>query len=125
MDHAKAMAPPPDFASMMSSTVEGTKPKTLARKILSWLKPLDSCEFGTANTPMKSTAIERTLIGPTAAADPSAAAIGLAKRFIAPANIVVDKIETVATVGARRSISRSALIKQAETPSSPMLDTIA
>src|SRR5215469_2514139 len=105
MLHAKAMAPPPDFASMMSSVVEGTKPMALARKILSCLKSLDSWAFGTANTPMRSTAIERTLIGFTAAADPSAAAIGLAKTFIALANIAQDKIETVATVGARLSIS--------------------
>ena len=125
MDHANAVAPPPDFASTISSTVEGTKPIALARKILSCLKSLTIWEFGTANTPMKSTAIERILIGPTAAADPSTAAMGSAKTAIAPANIALDNIETVATVGASRSISRSALIKQAETPSSPMLDTIA
>jgi len=40
MDHAKAIAPLPDLARMMSSTVEGTKPMALARKILSCLKSL-------------------------------------------------------------------------------------
>src|SRR5258708_2302061 len=125
MDHEKAMAPPPDFARTMSRAVEGTKAMALARKILSCLKSLVNWEFGTANTPTESTASEMTLIGPTAAADPSAAAMGLAKANIAPASIALDKTETVATVGARRSISRSALTRHAETPSSPMLDTIA
>jgi len=65
-----------------------------------------------------------TLIGPAAAADPRAAAMGLAKATIAPASIALDKTEMVATVGARLSISRSARIKQDETPSSPKLDII-
>ena len=96
----------------------------LARKILSCLKSLTSWEYGTANTPVNSTASDMTLIGPTAAADPSAAAMGRAKATIAPASIALDKNAMVATVGARLSISRSARIKQDETPSSAMLDTI-
>ena len=97
----------------------------LARKILPCLKSLIICEVGTANTPTSSTASAMTLIGPAAAADPSAVAMGLAKTAIAPASIALDKTEMVATVGARLSISRSARIKQDETPSSPRLDTIA
>ena len=108
----------------MSSTVDGTKLMALARKILSCLKSLTIWEFGTANTPTSSTASDMTLIGPAAAADPSAVAIGLAKAAITAASIAPDKTEMVATVGARLSISRSARIKHDETPRSLMLDTI-
>src|SRR5258707_9665953 len=99
MDQAKAIAPPPDSASTMSSTVEGTKATTLARKILSCLKSLTIWEFGTATIPMSSTARARTLIGRTAATDPSTVAMGPAKAIMAPANMILDKIEMVATVG--------------------------
>ena len=42
-----------------------------------------------------------TLIGPAASAEPSATAMGLANATIAAATIVLDRIHTVATVGAR------------------------
>src|SRR5215470_18180730 len=118
------MAPPPDFARRMSSAVDGRKLMALAMKILSCLKSLVIWALGTADTPMSSTTIAMTLIGPAAAADPSAAPIGSAKAAMAPAIIALDKTETEATVGARASMSRSARIRQDETPSSAMLDTM-
>ena len=118
------MAPLPDSARMMSTAVEGTKAMTLARKILSCLKSLTIWAVGTANTPTSTTASAIILIGPTAAADPSAVAMGLAKAAIVPPSMTLEKTETVVTVGARLSISRSALIRQDATPSSARLDTI-
>ena len=96
----------------------------LARKILSCLKSRMSWAFGTAKTPVKSTDSAMTRIGPTAAAEPSATATGLAKTAIATASIVLDTSAMVATVGARLSISRSARNKQDETPTSAMLLTM-
>ena len=96
----------------------------LARKILSCLKSLISWAFGTAKTPVKSTDNAMILIGPTAAAEPSATAIDLAKATIAPASIALDTNAMVVTVGARLSISRSARNKQDETPASAMLPTM-
>src|SRR5258708_22726846 len=124
LDHAKAVAPPPASARMMSRAVEGTKLMALARKILSCLKSLISWAFGTANTPVKRTDIARPRIGPTATAEPSEAATGLAKATIAPASIALDPSAMAATVGARLSISRSARNKQDETPTSAMLLTM-
>ena len=73
---------------------------------------------------MSSTERDMTRIGPAAAADPSAVAMGPAKAAIAKASTALETRAMVATVGASLSMSRSARNRQDETPSSPMLDTM-
>ena len=96
----------------------------LARNSLSCLKSLVSWAAGTAVRPEMITGSAITLTGSAACADPSAAAIGVAKTTIAPASAVLVASDTVTMVGAMASMSRSARIKQAATPNSPMAATI-
>ena len=71
------------------------------------------------------TASAMTLTGPAAPADPSAAAIGLAKTTIGSASMALVMNEIVVMADAMASRSTSARIRQAAMPSSPRADTIA
>ena len=124
LDHAKAIAPLPDFAKKKSAAVDGTRLMTLARKSLSCLMSRVSCAPGTAKRPLISTTSAIILIGSAPSADPSAVAIGTAKTAIASAHIALVTSETVTMVGAMASMSRSARTRQEATPNSLRLNTI-
>src|SRR6476620_5702858 len=112
LDQAKAIAPLPDFAKKKSAAVEGTRLMTLARKSLSCLRSRVSCAPGTAKRPFISTTSAITLIGSAPSADPSAVAIGVAKKAITSAHIALVTSDTVTMVGAIASMSRSARTRQ-------------
>src|SRR5579875_3718997 len=125
LDQAKAIAPLPDLARISKTTVDGTKLIILARNCLSCWKSRTICAPGTAKTPTRMTAMAMTRRGPAAAEEPTAAAMGVAKTTMAAASTKLVTIETVATVDARESRSRSARMRHDATPRSPMLETIA
>jgi hypothetical protein len=104
--------------------VEGIVEIALARNILSCLKSLTHCAVGVAKRPARTMVIDSTRTGPAASADPSAVAIGRAKRIVAPATARLVISETETMVGASRSISRSARARHDETPNSPIAETI-
>ena len=124
-DQANAIAPLPRLASTISTAVETMKLRASARNSFSCRKLRTSCALGTAKQPTMMTTSAMTLMGCAASGEPSAEAMGLAKNTIAAACTALVTTDTVTIVGARRSMSRSARIRQEETPSSPMLETMA